>query len=548
MKFKANWAFNVVSFSLLFSALIFAYSNHFYNPFHFDDFHTIADNVAIRSLENWPAFFSDPKTFSTIPSHQSYRPIITLSLAIDYALSDKISTLQFHISMFIVYLAQLVLIYLFFKHLLILSGYQAAAKIALIGTAIYGLHTANAETLNYIISRSDLYSTFFLVLAFCLYQYRAYLLLRCLSLLALGLAVLSKEAAAMYPALLVAYILLFDQQQHLQLNSKLIKILFACIWRTLPEFLVGFGLLGFSLHMSPHWEPGGTSRLDYLQTQIYIIAHYIFTFFAPVNLSADSDFELIRSPTDTRIFLGTLLLLSILTYAIRCSRISKLRPVSFGIAWFFLTLCPTSSIIPLAEVQNDHRIFLPYIGLTLAVTVSFTHLLTWISAHYRINNSKIRMTVTAFLIIFFSLHVYSIRQRNRVWSSAEALWFDVATKSPKNGRGLMNYGLSQMEKGNYAIAEDYFMRALILTPNYSTLHINLGILYSAQNKSDQAEMYFSRAIQLNPSEPSAYYYYARWLASINRRSEALSKLEEALRLSPNYADAIELKKLLLQSS
>ena len=43
-----------------------------------------------------------------------------------------------------------------------------------------------------------------------------------------------------------------------------------------------------------------------------------------------------------------------------------MRPVAFGLWWFLVALLPTS-IIPLAEVENDHRMFFPFIGLAAAV-------------------------------------------------------------------------------------------------------------------------------------------------------------------------------------
>ena len=36
---------------------ILTYSNHFKNPFEFDDEHTIVNNLQIRSLKNIPNFF-----------------------------------------------------------------------------------------------------------------------------------------------------------------------------------------------------------------------------------------------------------------------------------------------------------------------------------------------------------------------------------------------------------------------------------------------------------------------------------------------------------
>src|SRR5579862_9356862 len=66
-----QWA---VVFVLL--ALLAAYANHFGNSFHFDDFHTVTGNPAIRSLANVPRFFVDAGTFSILPSHQTYRPLV----------------------------------------------------------------------------------------------------------------------------------------------------------------------------------------------------------------------------------------------------------------------------------------------------------------------------------------------------------------------------------------------------------------------------------------------------------------------------------------
>src|SRR5438270_946507 len=72
--------------ALLLAALVVAYANHFHNSFHFDDAHTIVTNAAIRSLRNIPRFFVDATTFSSLPSNQSYRPLVSTLFAIDYSL------------------------------------------------------------------------------------------------------------------------------------------------------------------------------------------------------------------------------------------------------------------------------------------------------------------------------------------------------------------------------------------------------------------------------------------------------------------------------
>ena len=77
--------------SVLVLAILAAYSNHFQNSFHFDDAHTIVNNAVIRDLRNIPFFFRDATTFSSLPSNQSYRPLVSTLLAIDYQLGGGLN-------------------------------------------------------------------------------------------------------------------------------------------------------------------------------------------------------------------------------------------------------------------------------------------------------------------------------------------------------------------------------------------------------------------------------------------------------------------------
>src|ERR1043166_3881766 len=89
--------------------LVAAYANHFHNSFHFDDAHTIVNNAAIRELGNIPRFFTDATTFSALPSNQSYRPLVSTLLAIDYRIGG-LNPFWFHLSIFALFVALVFLI------------------------------------------------------------------------------------------------------------------------------------------------------------------------------------------------------------------------------------------------------------------------------------------------------------------------------------------------------------------------------------------------------------------------------------------------------
>src|SRR6266542_6090733 len=103
--------------ALLLVAILAAYANHFHNSFHFDDGHAIINNASIRDLRNIPLFFRDATTFSALPSNQSYRPLVSTLVAIDYRLGGM-QPFWFHLSIFALF-AALTLLLAFVIHRLL---------------------------------------------------------------------------------------------------------------------------------------------------------------------------------------------------------------------------------------------------------------------------------------------------------------------------------------------------------------------------------------------------------------------------------------------
>ena len=131
-----------------------AYSNHFGNAFHFDDFHTITGNIFVRDLHNIPRFFTGAALSSSTPDAATYRPVTSASLALDYWLGGGFDPFWFHLSTFLWFEVQLILMFLLFRRLMDLADPQPSNLwTALLASALYGLHPANAETVNYIIQR-----------------------------------------------------------------------------------------------------------------------------------------------------------------------------------------------------------------------------------------------------------------------------------------------------------------------------------------------------------------------------------------------------------
>jgi protein O-mannosyl-transferase len=505
--------------------VLLSYANHFQNSFHFDDSHAIVDNPYLRDLHNIPRFFADGRTSSVLPANRVYRPIVSTSLAIDYWIGHGLQPLWFHISTFFWFLVQLGLMFLLFRGILHRTRpyprdreSSANTWTALFATALYGVHPAIAETVNYIIQRSELYASLAVVAGLVIYIQMPRLRWSGLFLLPVVAGILSKAPAAVFPALLFAWIWLFDDQ-----SFK------AALRRTLPALAVAGAAGWFTVLMTPPtFVAGASSAYGYWITQPAVLLGYFLKFFIPAGLSADTDRAVVTSIFQPEAIYGWLFLLVLAAVALGCTRRRETRPIAFGLVWFLVASLPTS-LIALAEVENDHRMYLPFVGLTLSVSWAAALLM---KRHHI--PAKILVPVGVLILVGFAA---GTRERNRVWSTEESLWRDVTLKSPNNGRGLMNYGLTQMEKGRYNVALDYFQRALVLNPNYYVLDINLGIATGAVGNAGEAERHFRRAIQLAPADASARYYYARWLTGAGREKEALEHLSTAVEQNPDYLSA-----------
>jgi tetratricopeptide (TPR) repeat protein len=148
------------------------------------------------------------------------------------------------------------------------------------------------------------------------------------------------------------------------------------------------------------------------------------------------------------------------------------------------------------------------------------------------------------VIVLFVLSGYGTWKRNNVWHSEESLWLNVTVKSPKNGRGLMNYGNVLLNEGKYAEAEIYFDRAMQMLPDYSYVYMNMGALKEKQRQFADAEKYYLFGISLGGNYPVPYKIYGRFLNMMRRYREAEVVLKKSLQLSD--AD-LETRTYLMQS-
>ena len=515
------------------AAVAFTYSNHFENALQFDDLHVIRDNIFVRSLENVPRFFTDPVTQSLKPENRNWRPLVMTTVAIDYWLGGGLrSTFYFHLSTFLWFLLQLVLMY--FLYAGVLERVRPDPRnfwIAWFAAACYGLHPVMAETVNYIVQRAETLSTVALVAALVVYarfpQHRA----RGYYLALFAVATLAKAPALVFPLLLLAYVILFEES----VSGAGLR---AALRKSVPSFAMALPLVWLQRAMTPStFLPANRSTAEYVLAQPYVILRYFRSFFWPTQLCADSGLGQTSNPPALAIAAGFLFLAALLAGIYYTARRLPLRPIAFGLVWFLIALAPTS-LFPLGEMENDHRMYFPFVGLMLAVVWAGSLLLLrgplW---------EKRRSVVLAGLACLLLVSALGVRQRNEVWRTDETLWRDVIEKYPENGRGLASYAMALVERQQFQAAVPYLQRSVQILPQNPYNESGLGVALAALGRNAEAEPHFHRAIELRTADAGMHFYYARWLYQQARTEEAASEALTSLHWNPSYMHS---RYLLLQ--
>lgn len=542
---------------LLLAGVILTYANHFNNGFHFDDTHTINNNIYIRDISNLPKIFTEAKTFGSMPNNLGFEPVVTASTAVDYYFAKKdalglnkekkydegLVPFYYHWPMFLIFILQgILMFFLVFKIFNISYKHEWNIYLAFFAIGWYMLHPGNAETINYICQRADLFSTFFVIMGLLLYINSKFCRKFYLYLIPPVIGVFCKETATMFPVLLFLYIFLFEKKMSVKdiFSKARFKDFLGAIGRSIPAFVVLFIaimtvqiVLYYQTDVSGSLHSGTTAEgyhLQYLITQPYVLLTYFLQFFIPMGLSSDPDLEVFTNISDPRMWAGFLFIIGMVTVSIIASRSEKGRPIAFGFFWFLVASIPTSVLAALSQVSNSHRLFFPYVGLVIAV--GWAVYLFAIKIQPVFKGKSFARTLVSIALVMLVAYAFGTRERNKVWRTDATLWEDIVAKSPGNARALMNYGLSKMEAGQYWESEYYYRQALALWPNWTYIHINLGILKNAQGMEDEAEQWFLSAIAVAGASQEPYFYYGRFCYQHQMPDKAIANLQTAISISP----------------
>jgi len=520
-----------------------------------DDNVSIVKNSDIQDLSNVKKIF----TSSFFGDNHYYRPLVSLSYMLEYHFFG-LNPFYYNLTNVVLHLA--ISVSVFFLIHLLLNDRTASFFAAL----LYAVHPVQWEAVCNIAGRSMILNGFFTINAFLLFclmqQKRRSVFLLGLSLIFAFLALLAKESAAMLPALIFAYLVIFREDTKRNFSGALIKtipygvvvlayimirkslgITEVYVWRSATEFILGF--------------------LTFLRASLT----YLRLFILPVDLHFDRSRALFTNFLNVEL-LATVFVF-VMLFAVFIKYRKKLSPgVLFFLCWFWIELFPVSQIVASIGVQPgfistaEHFLYTASVGIFALLVMAFGKLYQK-NKQTRVCSPKVFQMAVACVIIFFMLATV---QQTIYAKHTLSMIRQSIMHNPHNARMLHSLGFEMAQIGEFKKAEEYFRRSLAEEPGQPIALIGLGKSLCDQNLYAQCireyekvthpgkfkglleenlELSYTilidqykRKIAREPGNPEAHLSLGLVYAKIHRLDEAVGQFEKAVALDGNDKEAL----------
>jgi tetratricopeptide (TPR) repeat protein len=187
-----------------------------------------------------------------------------------------------------------------------------------------------------------------------------------------------------------------------------------------------------------------------------------------------------------------------------------------------MNLAPTSSLIPIADLAFEHRMYLALAGVVFAA-VAAVHLAIRSDAPFWWRPALIVVAITYFTTFTVI--------RNREYSSAIRLWTGNVAARPECARARNNLGLELARAGQFDEAIRQLRHAIELKPGYAIAYFNLGKALLDAGQPAEARGQLETSLKLSPDDPRTHAELGRAFQQLGDRKAAVAHFANATRLN-----------------
>jgi Flp pilus assembly protein TadD len=403
------------------------------------------------------------------------------------------------------------------------------------------------ESVSYIAGRSESLAGLFVLAAYSLYLHRREHGIRwrdAAGILALfGLGAASKENAVALAGVILLTDWIFPRANVRRLYILMTPGAVLAVILVLRSLMHG-GNAGFAIHEFTWYQ--------YAFTQARAVLTYLRLALLPFGQSVDYDFPVSHTLFEHGAWAYAMALAASVGVAVWLRRRAPL--LSFGWLMYLILLAPTSSVIPIADPLVERRMYLPMLGLILAVCA--------IAPRLRLS-PPVTWSALAAVLLLLSVLTW---ERNVLWGQPEKLLASAAEQSVHNPRPVANLtdmmiankhcrdALPWLERanrrlpGNYVIeaswgralecmgqrqeALEHLNRAVAIQPGWKLYEL-IGLLNGEMQRMEAAGLALRMAVEMEPRAGSPHRSLALWYETTGDLAAAATEYRTAVSLDPN---------------
>lgn len=428
-----------------------------------DEYAQVVDNPSVRGLD-WQNLKSIVGQPGSGGGTSSYYPVRTLTFAMDYEVwglnagGYKLTNVALHWTNGV--LVFFVILRLFRRQR---AGGKSGRRVwelasAALGAALFAVHPVVVEPVAWISGREELLMT--LGALGCLHLHltagsrrdrgrawaaRAYRVAAVLSCVA---ACLSNAVGAVIPLLITAVDLCVLPRPTV---GKLLRDT-AALWAVSAAAI----FLKQTTSSEEMWDLPRVFTAEWLAVILNVYWLNLKTVFWPTRLAVAYNWPACQSLLDAQVILGGI------AAALTCAVLWTLRRwklVLLGLVWFCVALAPTSQIMSHHIARADRFLYLPLVGLALALAAGLRPLKDRLTRRAEVGG------VIAVGLLCLALLLQLSAQQVWTWRDSRAMWENSLRASPNNS--LVHSGLadSLARSGRFDLAIPHYMISLRIDPD-----------------------------------------------------------------------------------
>ncbi len=507
------------------------YVNAIRGDFVFDDIKLIVNNDVVKNATNIPGILFSNLWDLLGRGSNYYRPVPPLLFMAVHAVFG-LRPEAFHLLNIAFHAGATGLVFLLARRL-IPSPTSGPTRIwpATAAALLFATHPIHTEAVAWISGVMDVACTFFALLALYTYivsdggERKRFLYIT--SLVALFLALLSKEPAAMVPLLIIAYDLLFRRERIVNLRvatrrwAGVLGILF--VYVTLRFIALG--------GLAPFRHEESSDALGVARTFPALFARYLEKLVVPVNLNVVHDIQSVASIMSVDFVWALAIIVASIALGVAAFRAGC--HFRFGLLLLVLPLVPALYVPGLSQDLSkafaERYLYFPSVGLSVLVGA----LVARVAERDRRWCAFTLTAMFAIALVFCGMTL----SRNLVWRDSYALWSDCVRKSPNLAVAHENLGLALLRRGRVDEGRRELRLAVRLEPKLAEKSLESGILAARKGLFLQAVLALQTATTYRPDMVDAHYNLAVVFENKGWVDAAIGEYVQVLALRPDHADA-----------